>query len=473
MPVSANYRPSTRHQELGAGFFDPVGVEPFAAHTLRWRNQRHAASVGLDGLSDEEWLAHFGRFEPLPGSFETPLALRYHGHQFGHYNPDLGDGRGVLFAQLFDGGGRLLDLGTKGTGRTPWSRGGDGRLTLKGAVRELLATEMLEAQGVYTSKTFSLVETHEDLFRHDEPSPTRSAVMVRLSHSHVRFGSFQRPAYERSRDRLERLLRFSVDTYYPQLSDAPDLPAAFLAAVAERSAEMAARWTTAGFVHGVLNTDNMNINGESFDYGPWRFLPTLDPEFTAAYFDHGGLFAFGRQPAAVGWNVAMLGSALVPIGDKASLTAAANAFDDHYAAALTRAWRERLGVTSKGQEADEALVGACMDFLRGTQAPYHRFFYDWHGGLAAESRARRSLSMGHYLDARFTRVLRQLEGRDPVRPEALDHPYFHQGGPADMLIDTMEGLWAPIARDDDWAPLHASIEGIRAMGDALGLAQAP
>ena len=151
--------------------------------------------------------AHFGRFEPLPGNLIRPLALRYHGHQFRVYNPELGDGRGFLFAQLRDcADGRLLDLGTKGSGQTPWSRGGDGRLTLKGGVREVLATEMLEALGVDTSKSFSLIETGEALERGDEPSPTRSSVLVRLATRHIRFGSFQRHAFLGRADRIAALL---------------------------------------------------------------------------------------------------------------------------------------------------------------------------------------------------------------------------------------------------------------------------
>src|SRR5687767_2443820 len=133
MPPSSAYRPSVRHAELGEGFFDVVEPAALPRQILRHRDRRWAARVGLGTLTDEEWVAHFGRFEPLPGSFERPLALRYHGHQFQVYNPFLGDGRGFLFAQLRDArDGRLLDLGTKGSGRTPWSRGGDGRLTLKG-----------------------------------------------------------------------------------------------------------------------------------------------------------------------------------------------------------------------------------------------------------------------------------------------------------------------------------------------------
>src|ERR1700749_1379265 len=183
-------RPSKSHLSLGAEFYDPVAPADFPELTLRYRNQRAAASVGLDALSTQQWLEHFGRFAPISGSLEQPLALRYHGPQFQTYNPDLGDGRGFLFAQLHDESGRLLDLGTKGSGRTPWSRMGDGRLTLKGGVREVLATSMLEALGAPTSKSLSLIETGENLERQDDPSPTRSSVLVRLSWSHIRFGTF-------------------------------------------------------------------------------------------------------------------------------------------------------------------------------------------------------------------------------------------------------------------------------------------
>src|SRR5689334_446745 len=210
MPVSARYMPDPRHSELGDGFCDAVTAAKFPMHRLRYRNRRWAKRLGMGGLTSAEWRAHFARFEPLPDNLPRPLALRYHGHQFGVYNPDLGDGRGFLFAQLRAPAapGRLLDLGTKGSGRTPWSRAGDGRLTLKGGVREALATEMLEALGVSTSKTFSLFETGEELYRSDEPSPARASVLVRLSHSHVRIGSFQRHAFANDSERLRRLVDY-------------------------------------------------------------------------------------------------------------------------------------------------------------------------------------------------------------------------------------------------------------------------
>ena len=320
--TSPGYRPSTRHAELGEKFFDLVAPATFPRHTLRYRNQAWARRVGLGGLSDDDWVDHFGRFRPLPGSFPQPLALRYHGHQFRSYNPDLGDGRGFLFAQLHDlQDGRLLDLGTKGSGTTPWSRSADGRLTLKGGVREVLATSMLEALGVYTSKSFSLVETGEDLVRGDEPSPTRSSVLVRLSHTHIRIGTFQRFAFAQDAEALRRLVAHSVAVAIPeaQRDDPAEQAATFLEAVCLRVARLGAQWMVAGFVHGVLNTDNINITGESFDYGPRRFLPTYDPAFTAAYFDHSGLYAYGRQPVTLLWNLVRLAECLLALAPPAAL----------------------------------------------------------------------------------------------------------------------------------------------------------
>jgi len=173
-----SYRPDPQILALGDEFYDPVEPARFPACRSRFLNRRCAERVGLD-LAEDRWPAHFCRFEQLPGNLKQPLALRYHGHQFRVYNPGIGDGRGFTFAQLRDDRSRLLDLGTKGSGQTPYSRHADGRLTLKGGVREVLATEMLEALGVNTSKSFALFETGEALERGDEPSPTRSSVLTR------------------------------------------------------------------------------------------------------------------------------------------------------------------------------------------------------------------------------------------------------------------------------------------------------
>ena len=462
MPTSSTYRPEPRFFDLGEGYGDAVRPAEFPETRLRFRNDQAAATVGLDTLTDVEWLAHFGQFEPLPGQ-PGPVAMRYHGHQFRTYNPDLGDGRGFLAAQLRDDQGRLLDLGTKGSGTTPWSRGGDGRLTLKGGVREVLAAEMLGAQGVPTSRALSLIETGEALERGDEPSPTRSAVLVRLSHSHVRFGTFQRTAYLERPDLTAALVEHARAHYHPSVAegDVPGLMAAIVAA----SARLTARWVAAGFVHGVLNTDNLNVTGESFDYGPWRFLPHYEPGFTAAYFDRFGLYAFARQPEAVFWALAQLGGALKPIADVGALTEALNGFGPRYITELRAAFLERLGVKSLGEAADQRLVDTTLALLRegGEALRWEPLFHDWFCGFSSSARALRGPRAPLYQGEAFDAFRYALFEHEPDRPERLAHPVFAAAEPEEMLIDEVEALWTTIDQGDDWSPFHAKIDRLRAV----------
>jgi len=211
----ARYRPDPQLPALGTGFYDRVEAASFPRCTPRFLNTRWAGRLGLD-LTIDEWTSHFCHFEPLPDNLTAPLALRYHGHQFRVYNPQIGDGRGFLFAQLRDDRDRLLDFGTKGSGQTPYSRQADGRLTLKGGVREVLASEMLEALGVNTSKSFALFETGEALERGDEPSPTRSSVLTRLSHGHIRIGTFQRLAYFGEVESINNLVRYCLERLFDE-----------------------------------------------------------------------------------------------------------------------------------------------------------------------------------------------------------------------------------------------------------------
>ena len=466
MPIDPHFRPSMAHASLGAEFYDVVAPAAFPETILRYRNQRWAERIGLGDLTEGDWIAHFGRFAPLPGSFPEPLALRYHGHQFQTYNPDLGDGRGFLFAQALDReDGRLLDLATKGSGRTPWSRGADGRLTLKGGVREILATEMLEALGVPTSKTFSLIETGEALERHDEPSPTRGAVLVRLSHSHIRIGTFQRLAYLKDEANLAKLLDYAIATYMPDCrrETLAERAAAFMERVARNVAKMGARWIAAGFVHGVLNTDNINITGESFDYGPWRFLPTYDPAFTAAYFDQTGLYAFGRQPDVLAWNLTRLAECLVPLSTIEALEPALNAFWPAFRSEIAAAILDRFGLETLGEEEDADFVTALFSFLMESRAPYEQTFFDWYGGGLSATRAAKSPAAAHYATPAFAPFRGHLAARTPRQTLQIDHPYFARPTPRSMLIDEMEALWTPIAADDDWGPLQRALAEIAEM----------
>jgi uncharacterized protein YdiU (UPF0061 family) len=485
MPSSkTSFRPETVHQQLDQRFYRPVTAAQFPQHQLRYRNHEAAQSVGLDHLDQAEWCRHFGQFQPLDGSFPVPLALCYHGHQFGHYNPDLGDGRGFLFAQMRDQQNRLMDFGTKGSGTTPFSRNADGRLTLKGAVREILATEMLTALDVTTSRSFSVIETGESLQRNDEPSPTRSAVLVRLSHSHIRIGSFQRLAYMDDIEGVEVLARHVARHYFadpavisptsaglsagtdheaPLDADAPlaELLPALLSRIAAAIADTAGRWLAAGFVHGVLNTDNFNVTGESFDYGPWRFLPHFEPGLTAAYFDQTGRYAYGRQSDAALWAVCRLADCFVKLVPQKDLEERLAAFYPLLEARLARQIQWRLGIVFDNDDAarDAALARDVFTAAKQSQYGFDQIFHDLYGGGARVS---------GYEDDYWQPVLDCLQDARPRNPAALDHPHFQSAKALSMTIDEVEAIWAPIAASDDWSLLADKIAAIHQMRKAYG-----
>ena len=455
--MTTSYRPDPRIEELGPDFYDAVSPALFPEATPRFLNRRWAERVGLDDLDDQSWAAHFCRFEPLPDNLRQPLALRYHGHQFRVYNPDIGDGRGFLFGQLRDDRGRLLDLGTKGSGQTPYSRTADGRLTLKGGLREVLATEMLEALGVNTSKSFALFETGEQLVRGDEPSPTRSSVLTRLSHGHIRIGTFQRFAFLGETENLARLAGYCLANLYGELPsmDRAENALRLFDLVSSATASLAASYMAAGFVHGVLNSDNIAITGESFDYGPWRFTPEWDPQFTAAYFDYNGLYAFGRQPEAIHWDLAQLAGCLSLIAQAPPLSEALGAWSERFEQALIDTLVKRLGVAPRGREPDRPLAAALVRALQAREATIDRIFFDWRGG--------RDPGEDGYPSEPFRALAAALHGRE--RPAT--HPYWSDPEPCSMHIEEVEAIWEAIAERDDWRPFEAKIAAVRRMGDAV------
>jgi uncharacterized protein YdiU (UPF0061 family) len=450
----ALYRPDPQILTLGPDFYDAVEPARFPGCTPRFLNHRWAERVGLD-LDDAEWARHFCRFELLAANLAEPLALRYHGHQFRVYNPEIGDGRGFTYAQLRDDRDRLLDLGTKGSGQTPYSRRADGRLTLKGGVREVLASEMLEALGVNTSKSFALFETDEALERGDEPSPTRSAVLTRLSHGHIRMGTFQRLAFFGDGDNIRKLVRYCLRQLYgePASEDDSENALRLFDRVSAATATLAASYMAAGFVHGVLNSDNINITGESFDYGPWRFTPEWDPEFTAAYFDHFGLYAFGRQPEAIHWDLAQLAGCLSLIAEAPALSESLAAWGDRFEDALVDALLKRLGVIST--EDDRQLAAALINALATRQQSIDRVFFDWRGGIDPGAE--------RYPREEFRTLAELLRGRE----SPPSHPYWSDSAPCSMHIEEVEAIWSAIADRDDWRPFEDKVRAIRRMGEAM------
>jgi len=453
----AEYRPDPKILELGADFYDAVEPARFPKCIPRFLNHRSAERVGLELLEDE-WSRHFCRFEPLPDNLTQPLALRYHGHQFRVYNPDIGDGRGFTFAQLRDEQDRLLDLGTKGSGQTPYSRHADGRLTLKGGVREVLATEMLEALGVNTSKSFALFETGEPLERGDEPSPTRSSVLTRLSHGHIRIGTFQRLAFFGQAQNIAKLVRYCLENLYSETLQADDAGNALrlFDLVSQATATLAASHLAAGFVHGVLNSDNINVTGESFDYGPWRFTPEWEPEFTAAYFDHYGLYAFGRQPEAIHWDLAQFAGCLSLVTEAPPLSEMLAAWGDRFEEALVGAMLRRLGVAPSERGQDRELAAALVTALSSRAQSIDRIFFDWRGG--------RDPGAELYPSDPFRVLAKSLEGRDSRQ----SHPYWSDPEPCSMHINEVEAIWSAIDERDDWQLFEDKVNAIRRMGVAMG-----
>jgi uncharacterized protein YdiU (UPF0061 family) len=381
-------------ETLGDQYFSPVAAANFPQCLLRFRNDRLLPLLGLapETVRDEDFTEAFGAFQgrsPL-------LALAYHGYQFGVYNPHLGDGRGFLYGQVRGIDGALYDFGTKGSGVTPYSRGGDGRLTLKGGIREVLAAEALHAQGVQTSRCLSLVETGEQLWRSDEPSPTRSSVMVRFSRSHIRFGTFERLHYLGRSDLIQRLLDHVIAVYYSDRSHFADAlrsgsspeetPAPgkteialqdylnFYRSLVQRVADLSAQWMSVGFCHGVLNTDNMSITGESFDYGPYAFIPAYDLRFTAAYFDDLGRYCFGNQPPICKQNLRLLQDALECVIPRSEMEGILDEFDDRFRSTFLQRMLNRLGFDRLESPLESELVKHTLELLQQNQGSFHGFF---------------------------------------------------------------------------------------------------
>jgi serine/tyrosine/threonine adenylyltransferase len=468
--LSLNYE--TALESLGGDYFDEVPAADFPQHILRFRNDQLLPQLGLEPteVTDEHFTQAFGEFHCV----RPFLALRYHGYQFNEYNPNLGDGRGFLYGQVRGIDGKLYDFGTKGSGRTPYSRHADGRLTLKGGVREVLAAEALHRLGVRTSRCFSLVETGESLWRGDEPSPTRSSVMVRFSHSHIRFGTFERLHYIRRKDLITKLLDFVIEYYYPEFAfdtgknviSQSDKYALFYAELVKKVAELVAQWMAAGFCHAVLNTDNMSITGESFDYGPYAFIPTYKPQFTAAYFDHYGLYCYGNQPFICKSNLEKLQQPLATAIDQADMDAALVKFDDFYYTAYRQLMINRLGFDDlPAAEADE-LLKVTIKLLAESQVDYHGFFFElrkqfdrsWRDDanrIFAEAEPTELIS--HWRQF-YCHVLQTFSEEDLDKIAAR---LRRQNPEQSLLRPTIEAVWESIAIEDNWEPFYELIKRIQ------------
>jgi uncharacterized protein YdiU (UPF0061 family) len=338
-----------------------------------------AASLVLlnDGLAEELQLAPERLRSPaglaflsgsaLPAS-ATPLAQAYAGHQFGGFSPQLGDGRAALLGELIDRHGARRDIALKGSGRTPFSRGGDGRAALGPVLREFLMGEAMHALRIPTTRALAAVATGETVQR-ERPLP--GAVLVRVAASHLRVGTFQYFAAREDHAMLERLVAYALARHVPQAQARPDAALALLESVVQRQAALLAQWMGVGFIHGVMNTDNMTISGETIDYGPCAFMEHYDPQTVFSSIDTQGRYAYGNQPGIAQWNLARLAEALLPLVDAdpersvALATAALQSFAPAYASQWLQVMRAKLGLgAAQGEDdADRALAEELLDLM--------------------------------------------------------------------------------------------------------------
>ena len=355
------------------GFYAAWKPATVPAPSLLFLNSELADELGLDAamLAGPEGAAFFGG-NVLPAGAE-PIAQAYAGHQFGGFSPQLGDGRALLVGEVIDHHGQRRDIAFKGSGRTPYSRGGDGKAAVGPMLREVLIGEAMHALGIPTTRALAVAATGE-LVQREAAFP--GAVLTRVAASHLRVGTFQFFAARGEVDKLRLLADYTVARHDPALAGTPSRYVALLRAVAVRQADLIAQWMNVGFIHGVMNTDNMTISGETIDYGPCAFMEAYDPATVFSSIDHGGRYAYSNQPAIARWNLARLAEALLPLmvnavdganaaeADNeaavklavAQVTSVIDEFPLLYAAALLQGQRAKLGL----QDASDDSVDAAL-----------------------------------------------------------------------------------------------------------------
>ena len=358
-------------------FFARQEPTPVPAPQLIRLNAPLARQLGLDPerLVAPDGVAVLAGNRIPEGS--EPLAMAYAGHQFGNWVPQLGDGRAVLLGEIVGRDGVRRDVQLKGAGRTPFSRGGDGRAVLGPVLREYIISEAMAALGVPTTRALAAVTTGQPIMRQQGPrlGPQPGAVLTRIARSHVRIGTFEFFASRGDSEAVRRLADYVIARHYPEAADATQPYRALLDAVIARTAALVAQWQGIGFIHGVMNTDNMSVAGETIDYGPCAFIDTYNPATVFSSIDAHGRYAYGNQPRIAHWNLVRLAQALLPLfaeTEEAAIAIAQEAIDaypDRFGAAYLQLFRRKLGLT-KDQEGDAALIEGLLDCMAAGKADF-------------------------------------------------------------------------------------------------------
>jgi serine/tyrosine/threonine adenylyltransferase len=403
----------TYKDQLAPYFYDPTVPTPVKDPECVVINYPLARSLGLalEDVAPDDLAAFFSGNRLPPGS--RPIAQAYAGHQYGHFTM-LGDGRAVLLGEQVAPDNRLVDIQLKGSGRTKYSRGGDGRAVLGPMLREYLMSESLFALGVPTSRSLAVVTTGEPVWRESEK---KGAVLTRVALSHIRVGTFEFAAASGEASAVKMLADYAMKRHYPEIADGRERYRAFLRAVIGRQARLVAQWMSLGFVHGVMNTDNMSIAGETIDYGPCAFLDVYDPSKSFSSIDHHGRYSFQNQPRIALWNLARFAETLLPLldPDEERAVAIANeevgAFEERYRREWLAIMHKKIGLTVLTQQT-EKLIDSLLEIMRAGGMDYHQTFRDLSRGETSDRFPRG-------LDPALDAWLREWRGTTAVSKELM------------------------------------------------------
>jgi uncharacterized protein YdiU (UPF0061 family) len=383
MPYSLDNLPfSNSFGTLAEAFYSRIEPTPFTSRV----ELLHFNACAADLLELDPDVQHhpamadiFSGNQPLPGS--DPLAMLYAGHQFGHYVPQLGDGRAIMLGEITNQRQEKWELQLKGSGLTPFSRDGDGRAVLRSSIREYLCSEAMHGLGIPTTRALCLVGSNDEVYR--ERIET-GAILTRLAPSHIRFGSFEVFYYRKQHDHLRTLADFVIAHHYPALSDETEPYAVLLDTIIDRTARLLAQWQAVGFAHGVMNTDNMSVLGLTLDYGPFGFMEGYNPGFICNHSDHQGRYAFDQQPQIGLWNLTCLAQAMTPLIEidsaKTALQTYQDRFTDHYYSLMA----QKIGF-EEPTDAVLQLIGDLLDQMQRSQTDYTRLFRNL-GDIQANSK---------------------------------------------------------------------------------------
>ncbi|OEE72587.1 protein adenylyltransferase SelO [Vibrio genomosp. F6] len=358
------------------GFYQSQDAELAPSPSLIKFNYALARSLNIDAQSanDEQLANIFSGNQKLEGS--KPLAQAYAGHQFGHYNPQLGDGRALLLGEVIDREGKRRDIQLKGSGRTPFSRSGDGKAALGPVLREYLVSEAMHALNIPTTRALAAVITGEQIWRNQAAI---GAIVTRTASSHIRVGTFQYFAANGEQDKVKQLADYVIERHYPQAKQTDSPYLTLLTLICEQQAKLVSKWQLVGFIHGVMNTDNTTISGETIDYGPCAFMDSYDPNTVFSSIDSQGRYAYANQPHIAQWNLARLAETLLPLisdDEEESVELATNALNE-YMACYQMLWltgmRTKLGITNQ-EDSDLELIQELLALLDEQDVDFTQFF---------------------------------------------------------------------------------------------------